>query len=62
MCIMNQLTIIVTVTDKDGNEKFRKENCTPQDVLASINLFASDGVTIKCEILEVESQISINYE
>lgn len=51
---MKQLMIILSVIDKEGKELFRKENCTPQDVLAAINLFAKDGVEIKCNIVEFE--------
>lgn len=46
--------IILSVIDKEGKELFCKENCTPQDVLAAINLFAKDGVEIKCNIVEFE--------
>lgn len=52
--IMKQLMIILSVIDKEGKELFCKENCTPQDVLAAINLFAKDGVEIKCNIVEFE--------
>lgn len=51
---MKQLKLILTVKDSDGTVKFHKDGATPQDFVASLNLFGADGISVIADIVEVE--------
>lgn len=55
---MKQKKIVLTVTNLEGVEIFRKDGAVPQEVTSAIILFDNAGNTIHADIQEFEVGVS----